>query len=291
MSSAAPAAAASPNAAQIEYWNLVAGPRWVGIGAGLDNRMARVHERLLAAASIGAGQSVLDVGCGTGTTTLACAERVGNAGRVTGIDVSTPMLEAARRRIAGRGLANVSLIEADASLHPFAPHGFDRIVSRFGVMFFADPVSAFRNLFAAMRTDGQIAFVCWAPLADNPFWRIPVEIAERAVGPRAPEPERAPGPMAFSDVTWVRFILESAGFRRVGVATEAVSIIGETPDEEAGFACRMGPAARLIEERAPSAALRDSICREIATSFAPFAAAGTTLLPATVHVVTAARAT
>jgi len=279
-----------PNAAQIEYWNCIGGPRWVGLGASVDSRLAHVQERLLATSSLASGESVLDVGCGTGTTTLACAERVGTAGRVLGIDVSAPMLEVARTRIAERGLANVTFAEADAAIHSFPPQGFDRIVSRFGVMFFADPIAAFRNLFAATRPGGQVAFVCWAPLADNPFWHIPLKIAERALGPRDPEPEHAPGPFGFSDPARVRSILDAAGFDRVGIATEAVPIIGTSPEEEARFACRMGPLARLVEERTPSPETREALCREIALAFAPFASAGAIRLPASVHLVTAARA-
>ncbi|MGH7187854.1 MAG: class I SAM-dependent methyltransferase [Acetobacteraceae bacterium] len=282
------APAAGPNAAQVEYWNQIAGPKWVGLAGAIDRRIARIHELLLAAADLRPGQSVLDVGCGPGTTTLASAERVGSAGRVLGVDISVPMLQEARRRIAELGLPNVAVIEADAEIHPLTSLGFDRVLSRFGVMFFADPVAAFRNLHRTLRTDGRLAFVCWARLADNPHWRVPIEIAEHALGRPAIGPERAPGPLALSDVTYLRGILERAGFARVAIATESVSLIGGTPEEEASLAFRMGPAARFIEERAPEEPVRDAIRQAIAEAFRPFAAAGGTLLPAAVHVATAA---
>ncbi|MGH7119188.1 MAG: class I SAM-dependent methyltransferase [Acetobacteraceae bacterium] len=256
----------------------------------MDSRLVRIHELLLAQAAVAPGNAVLDVGCGTGTTTFAYAEAAGAAGRVVGIDVSAPMLEIAHKRIAERGLANVSLLEADAATHPFLPRCFDRIVSRFGVMFFADPVAAFRNLYTAMREGGHLAFVCWAPLKDNPFWSIPLSIAERALGPRDPGPEHAPGPLALSDLTWIRFVLDAAGFRRIEIATREVAIIGGSPDAEAAVACRMGPAGRFIEERATPTDVRDTIRREIARAFTPFASGATTALPATVHLVTAERA-
>lgn len=288
MSAREAAPAAGPNAAQVEYWNQVAGPKWVGLGSAIDRRVARIHELLLAAADLRPGQSVLDVGCGPGTTALAAAERVGSAGRVLGVDISVPMLQEARRRIAERGLSNVAVIEADAEIHPLTPLDFDRVLSRFGVMFFADPVAAFRNLHRTMRAGGRLAFACWAPLADNPHWRIPIEISERALGRSAARSERAPGPLALGDVTYLRGILERAGFARVAVATESVVVIGDTPEEEADLAFRMGPSARFIEEHAPDEPVRDAIRRAIAEAFRPFAADGGTLLPAAVHIVTAA---
>lgn len=287
MSAPAATPGAHPNLAQVEYWNQVAGPKWVALGAAMDRRLARAHEILLAAADLQRGQAVLDVGCGMGTTTLASAERVGSTGQVLGVDISVPMLEEARRRIAECGVANVAVIEADAETHLFTPFGFDRLVSRFGVMFFADPVAAFRNLRRALCADGRLAFICWAPLADNLHWQIPLEIAERALGRSAARPDRAPGPLALSNVTYLRGILEQARFTRIGITTEPVPIIGASPEEEASLAFRMGPSARLIEEHAPDRATCDSIRHNIAAAFRSFTAGGATTLPGSVHVVTA----
>ena len=102
--------------------------------------------------------------CGTGAATVPFAQAVGEHGRVVGVDISEPMLAGARKRIAESGLGNVSLIEADAQFHPFEPDRFDLITSRFGVMFFADPVAAFRNVLPAARPGGRLCFACWAPL-------------------------------------------------------------------------------------------------------------------------------
>ena len=286
--------AAGPNAAQFDYWNQVAGPKWVRLADAMDTRLQRILALLLDRAGTRSGEHVLDVGCGAGTSTLALAEQVGASGRVLGIDISEPMLEAAGRRVAERRFANISLLKADAQTHPFGPVPFDRVVSRFGVMFFAEPVAAFRNLRGAMRPGGQLCFVCWAPLAENPHWRIPLEIVARRLGPPSQKAAHAPGPMAFSDVAYLRGILEGAGFPAPRIDAQAVPLVGASPDEEAALACVMGPAANLLDERAAPEHLRESVRREIAEAFLPFAAdsaAGAKmLLPASVYLVSARRA-
>jgi phospholipid transport system substrate-binding protein len=159
------------NAAQHTHWNEVAGPKWVGLGDVMETRMQNVSELLLANVGAMAGDVILDIGCGTGTTRLPLPAAVGAQGHVVGIDISAPMLAVAQRRVADQGLTNVSLLQADAQVHRFTLARFDRLVSRFGVMFFVDPVAAFRNLYDAARPGGRLCFVCWAPLAENPHWQ------------------------------------------------------------------------------------------------------------------------
>ncbi len=277
------------NTAQQEYWNTVAGPRWVGLGGAVERRVQRVNDLLLARAGARAGERVLEIGCGTGAATVPFAEAVGERGRVVGIDISEPMLAAARQRIAESGLDNVTLLQADAQVHRFEAGHFDLITSRFGVMFFADPVAAFSNLLPAARPDGRLCFVCWAPLEENRHWLIPYEVALRHLGPPAPTPPHMPGPLAFSDPGYVRSILDSAGFADVVIDRETPDIIGATPEEEAEHACIMGPPARLIDEKKPDDAVRATIRREIGEAFAAYARNGAMLLPSTVFLVTARR--
>jgi SAM-dependent methyltransferase len=277
------------NTAQQEYWNTVAGPRWVGLGGAVERRVQRVNDLLLARAGARAGESVLEIGCGTGAATVPFAEAVGERGRVVGVDISEPMLAAARQRIAESGLDNVTLLQADAQVHRFEAGHFDLITSRFGVMFFADPAAAFSNLLPAARPDGRLCFVCWAPLEENRHWLIPYEVALRHLGPPAPTPPHMPGPLAFSDPGYVRSILDSAGFADVVIDRETPDIIGATPEEEAEHACVMGPPARLIDEKKPDDAVRETIRREIREAFAAYARNGAMLLPSTVFLVTARR--
>lgn len=282
-------ASTGPNAAQYEYWNKIAGPRRVGWGGFVERRVRAANDLLLARSAVAPGETVLEVGCGTGAATLPLAEAVGESGRVIGIDISEPMLAVARRRTAESGLRNISLLLADAQVHGFEPDSFDLIASRFGVMFFSDPVGAFRNLLGAVKPGGRLCFVCWAPLEDNPQWLIPYEVVVRHLGPPAPTPPHAPGPMAFSDPDYVRSFLGSAGFEGVQIYRETTNIFGSTPQEEAEHACLMGPTGRLIDEKKPDDATRQVIKREMEEAFAAHAKGKEMLLPATMLLVTAHR--
>jgi SAM-dependent methyltransferase len=265
----------------------VAGPRWVGLGGFVERRVGAVNDLVLARSRVAAGESVLEIGCGTGATTVPLAEAVGPNGRVVAVDLSEPMLEGARKRVAESGLGNITLLPADAQVHLFAPGEFDLITSRFGVMFFADPFAAFGNLLPAARPGGRLCFVCWAPLKDNQHWLIPYEVVLRHLGPPAPQPPRAPGPLALSDSDYVRSILDTAGFTDIAIDRETPPISGSTAEEEAEHACIMGPSGRLIDEKKPEEALRERIRREMAEAFAAFARGKELLLPSTVFVVTA----
>jgi SAM-dependent methyltransferase len=278
------------NTAQQEYWNTVAGPRWVGFDGFVERRNGAVNELLLAQSGIRKGQSVLEIGCGTGAATVPFAEAVGHQGRVVGADISEAMLAAARKRIAESGLANISLMQADAQVHRFERDRFDLIASRFGVMFFADPIAAFSNLLSAARHGGRLCFACWGALEENKHWLIPYEVVVRHLGLPAPTPPRTPGPLAFADPAYVRSILEKAGFVGVEVNRETPDIQGSTPEEEAEHACIIGPPARLIDEKNPDVAMREIIKREMIEAFASYAQGRSMLLPSTVFIVTAERA-
>ena len=277
------------NTAQHEYWNTVAGPRWVGLGGFVEERMRAFNDLLLARSAVAPGESVLEIGCGTAATTVPLAEAVGQRGRVVGVDLSEPMLAGARQRVAESLLGNISLTQADAQVHRFEAGRFDLITSRFGVMFFADPVAAFSNLLPAARPGGRLCFICWGPIEENEHWLIPYKVALRHLGPPAPTPPHAPGPLAFSDRDYVRSILERAGLTDIVIDRENPDIIGSSAEEETEYACTMGPPARLIDEKRPDEAMRATIRREMTEAFAAYAQANGTLLPSTVFVVRARR--
>ena len=277
------------NAAQRRYWNTIAGPRWVAAPGFRERRNRESTELLLARLGIAGGESVLEIGCGTGALTVPLAAAVGERGRVVAVDISEPMLKVAR--VGERGLQNVTLLLGDAQVFEFEPAAFDLATSRMGVMFFADPAAAFRNIDGALKPGGRLVFACWGPLAENRHWLISYDIALRHLGPPAPQPAHEPSPLAFADPDYIRGVLAAAGFAEITVERAHPTIIGGSPEEEARQALMMGPTARLIEGKKPAEATRQTIAREIEAAFAGEAISGPIRLPATVFLVAARRST
>ena len=178
--------AESPNTAQVDYWNAVAGETWVTYQAQLDRQIQPLGAEALRVLEPAPGERVIDIGCGCGQTTLALAERVGAAGAATGVDISRPMLEVARQRPVPAGAAAPRFVEADAQAADLGRGAHDAAFSRFGVMFFADPAAAFANIRAALKPGGRMVFVCWRPLAENLWMRLPLEAAQPLLPPMPP---------------------------------------------------------------------------------------------------------
>jgi SAM-dependent methyltransferase len=236
------------------YWNESAGPVWVEQQERLDRQIGPLGVRTRDRAGIRSGERVLDVGCGCGGTTLELAGDVGAEGRVVAVDISRPMLERGRRRALAAGLeARIDWRLDDAQIAPFEGAAFDLIFSRFGVMFFADPVAAFTNLRRALRPGGRLAFVCWQPRDRNPWMLAPALAAAQHIAFPAPLPD-APGPFAFGDAARVRGILEAAGF--VDVAHDAVNepmrLAGDTVEEALELCLQIGPVGAALREAKPS---------------------------------------
>jgi SAM-dependent methyltransferase len=277
------------NAAQRRYWNTVAGPRWVASPAFRERRNQESLALLLARLGLGGGESVLEIGCGTGALTLPLAAAVGEHGRVVAVDISEPMLGLARQRVGERELNNVTVLRGDAQVFAFEPAAFDLATSRMGVMFFSDPTAAFRNIGSALKPGGRLVFACWAPLAENRHWLISYDIVVRHLGPPAPRSTREPGPLAFGDPDYIRGVLAAAGFAEIAVERAHPTIICGAPEEEARQAVMMGPTARLIEEKQPDEPTRQVIAREIEAAFAAEARSGPIRLPATIFLAAARR--
>jgi len=277
------------NAAMRRYWNEVAGPRWVGRLGVQEARNVEVTALLLEAAQITPGERVLDVGCGPGATTLPYAAAVGPQGHVTGIDISEPMLSVARTRVAEQGLSNVTLVLADAQVHPLPPASFDLVTSRFGVMFFAEPTAAFRNLCGALRPGGRLCMAVWASIEENVHRKVPYEIALRHLGPPAPAASHAPGPEVFSDRDYFRGILAAAGFADIAITPKPFHVIGGPAASMAEHVALFGAVQRLMDEKQADAATRQAIIDETETALAAYATPDGVRLPAMFLLATAHR--
>jgi SAM-dependent methyltransferase len=234
--------------AQRTFWNSEATRRWVTEQTRIDRLMAEVTEAALAAAAPQPGESVLDVGCGTGTTTLRLAEAVGRTGQVLGVDISEQQLGLARQRVADAGVKNVQLVLDDAATHRFEVEPIDLGFTRYGVMFFADPVAAFRNIRNAMRPSGRLLLAVFRSGPENPWATAAVGAIGHLVAPPAPLGPEEPGQFSWSDPVRVRRILDGAGFRDVALKPLDLSLrLGADAAEAAEFATFMGQGARLLQ--------------------------------------------
>lgn len=235
------------NAPQIEYWNGPVGERWAGLADTQDIILAALGSTAMDACDIQVGHAVLDVGCGSGTTTIEITRRVGARGRVLGIDISTPMLDIGRARLEALNTDSVTLVNSDVATYRFEAQTFDRVYSRFGVMFFVEPIVAFTNIRSSMKSGGRLAFVCWQSAAKNTYMGMPLEIALRHVPTPPPADADAPGPLAFANPDRVRHILSRAGFVDINLEPlETLVPLGADVPETVGKLIEMGPVSRLL---------------------------------------------
>jgi SAM-dependent methyltransferase len=274
------------NADQIVYWNGPAGQRWTDRQQVQDILLAPVSRILLDRADAKPGERILDVGCGCGATTIALAQDVAPDGFVLGIDISAPMLARARE-IAPQGLP-LDFVLADATVHPFDPAGFDLLVSRFGVMFFADPAVSFTNLRSALRRSGRLAFACWREPRDNPWMMTPLQAVYQHV-PRLPQPDPdEPGPFAFASEDRVHRILGQAGFSDIAMERCDLSLdiaIGRGLDAAVEAALTIGPASRALQGY--PAEVHAAAKGSIGDALVPFVRGESVLLAGSIWIVTA----
>ncbi|MBN8940044.1 MAG: methyltransferase domain-containing protein [Rhizobiales bacterium] len=251
---------------QAALWNGRAGRAWVDAQEVLNQTFKSFEELLVEPLVAGAASRVLDIGCGTGSTTLAAARRLGASGRCVGVDISDVMITAARAR-AEREPMPASFIRADAETFAFTPASFDMIISRFGVMFFGDPVRAFANLRQAAGKDAGLRFIAWRSAADNPF----MTTAERAAAPLLPTlPARrpgAPGQFAFADQSLVHRILDESGWTAIEI--RPIDVACTLPETAlVGYLTRLGPLGQILPD--VDAATRERVITTVRAAFDPY---------------------
>ena len=274
------------NADQIAYWNGPGGQRWADRQQAQDILLKPIADTLIDRAKPKAGERIIDVGCGSGATSIAFAQQVGSSGHVFGIDISGPML--ARARASAPRELPVDFALADATIYPFDPASFDLLASRFGVMFFAEPSRSFANMRKALRPSGRLAFACWREPCENPFFMAPLQAVYKHV-PKLPQqgPED-PGPFSFASEARVHRILGEAGFTEIAMEPHNLALdvaIGRGLEAAVQGALEIGPASRALEGH--PADVRAAATNSIREVLSTFARGETVPLPASIWIVTA----
>jgi SAM-dependent methyltransferase len=230
-----------------EFWNGTMGHAWVSQQAVISDVFTSVTGVSLGAASASPGEHVVDIGCGTGDTLLEFAKVVGPSGSILGVDVSVPMLSFAEHRAAAAGYINVACALADATTYAFEPRWADLVYSRFGVMFFDDPVKAFTNIRSGMKPDARLMLACFRPMPESPWFRVPMEAARPHLPPQPPADPLAPGMFSFAREERVRGLLSEAGFREIALKAADVPIHGKDVSQSMAFLTQAGPLPAILE--------------------------------------------
>ena len=236
------------NVEQAEAWDGPDGEFWAAHQARFDATISPHHSQLMATAAIAPGERVLDIGCGNGLTSRDAARAAGEQGEVLGVDLSGPMLALAAQLTKDEGLGNVRFEQGDAQVYPFPKGAFDLVMSRFGVMFFADPVAAFTNIASAVRPGGRLVMAIWGPVPDNEW--ITALLAAVALGRVFPSPPPgAPGPFSMADQNHTRGVLTEAGFTDVAFdRSEHAAHFGSDADDAFGFVSQLNVLRALMED-------------------------------------------
>jgi ubiquinone/menaquinone biosynthesis C-methylase UbiE len=274
------------NADQIAYWNGPGGQRWADRHATQEILLGPIADILIDRARPKPGERVLDIGCGSGATTVAFAKAVAPNGFALGLDVSDPMLSQARA-LAPKNLP-LDFVLADATVHPFEPASFDLLASRFGVMFFADPVVSFTNLRRALKPSGRLAFICWREPRENPWMMMPLMAVYKHVPKMPPVGPEDPGPFAFALEERVTRILKGAGFVDVAMEPHDLAMdiaIGRGLEAAVDGSLQIGPASRALQGHPPE--VYEAAKGSIHEALAPFAKGQSVALQGSIWIVTA----
>lgn len=274
------------NADQIDYWNGPGGQRWADRQQAQDILLTPILDLLVEHAKPMPGERVVDVGCGSSATTVAFARKVAPSGHVLGVDVSGPMLARARQNAPAE--LPVDFVLADATVYPFDPASFDLLVSRFGVMFFAEPAVSFANLRKALRPSGRVTFICWREPRENPFFMAPLHAVYKHVPKLPPQGPEDPGPFSFASEERVHRVLTEAGYKAIAMQPHDLTLdvaIGQGLEAAVRGALEIGPASRALQDH--PAEVREAARDSIREALAPFARGQSVPLPASIWIVTA----
>ncbi len=274
------------NQDQGEYWNELGGPKWVEEDAAMNSRLSKITGHLFEKTPIEPKQKVLDIGCGGGMTSEIAGKKVGQKGEVHGLDISAPLLELAKKRCHNQ--EQISFFLGDAQSQKLSEDYYDHVISRFGVMFFEDPIRAFSNLHQSLKSNGRLTFVCWSTLDENEFFHIPLDTVLKHLGLPRPEETTQPGPLSLSNTSHTRGLLSKAGFSQVEIRTIKTKIASKDDIlTHAKLYLKIGAGARVLGEQQVDKSTFEKILKQLVENLKNCVEGDEISLEATVHFVIA----
>jgi ubiquinone/menaquinone biosynthesis C-methylase UbiE len=240
---------ADPTREFVDFWNEILAPKFIRFKHVLVDGLTHHSAAIFPSLPVRDGDMVLDVGCGFGDTAIQLARRVGADGSVVGIDCCTAFLDIARQDAAAAGLSNMTFIEGDVQSHAFAPE-YDFVFSRFGTMFFENPVWGLKNMRAATKPGGLMTMIVWRTTDDNPWLAMAKQVVLNFLPPSGDGARTCgPGPFSMAGQETVTGMLKSAGyvdaeFKRV----DAPVLVGRTVKDSIDFQLALGPAGEVFRE-------------------------------------------
>ena len=230
------------NQEQKEFWNEKKGKIWVSLESNIDKMLGPLGHHAIKILNPKSGEKILDIGCGTGSTSQSLSKLVGENGLITGIDISEPILSFAKNRLENRNIKNIDFIQEDAQTFNLSNFNYDAIFSRFGIMFFEDPFFAFKNIKKSLNSRGRITFICWSNREENDWITLSSKVASQFLELPPKNNPREPGPFAFEEYSYIKEILTKSGWKNINIKNHKENIIvGKTLDHAAAFLSKMGP--------------------------------------------------
>ena len=275
------------NIKQKEFWSGAGGDVWVNKQKEMDIMLNPLGQRAIEKLTLSSSETILDIGCGCGATTLEIAKDIPK-GKITGVDISEPMLDRAREDALKMSLSNTDFVVKDVQTDEIDNNHFDIAFSRFGVMFFEDPHEAFKNINKALKKGGQLSFVCWQQASLNPWQSLSIEVIRGFLDLPAPPP-KGPGPFAFEDKSYVQDILESSNFQEIEIMGNEEQIImfsGKSLKEACEDYLTINP---IVTEMLKNSAneLKEEILEALMTKFSDFHKEEGLVFPSATWIVTA----
>ena len=230
------------NQEQKEFWNEKKGKIWVSLESNIDKMLGPLGHHAIKILNPKSGEKILDIGCGTGSTSQSLSKLVGENGLITGIDISEPILRFAKNQLDNRNIKNIDFIQEDAQTFNLSNFNYDAIFSRFGIMFFEDPFFAFKNIKKSLNSKGRITFICWSTREENDWITLSSKVASQFLELPPKNNPREPGPFAFEEYSYIKEILTKSGWKNINIKNHKENIIvGKTLDHAAAFLSKMGP--------------------------------------------------